>query len=87
MSALCLHYTVLACLAELEQVRCGLTIQQFSVLMELYPMTLREAFKPSQCTVTSSFIQGLFVPELSLKGSNRRVIEEALIMVWIHFSG
>lgn len=47
IEALCLHYTVLISLAELEQLRRGLAIQKFDFLMQSSPASIRKAFEPS----------------------------------------
>lgn len=80
LADLSLHYSVLVSLAELEQLHHGLALQKFSSLMESHPKVIRRAFQPPEQTITSDFIQDLFVPKLSAKGSNRREVEEAIIM-------
>ena len=82
---MCLHYSILTSVAELEQLRRGLSIQKFNTLMEQYPQTLRKAFAPSEITITSDFIQDMFCPVFLPLGSNRRIAEEALAMVWIQY--
>ena len=81
-NAMCLHYSVLISLAELEQLRRGLDIQKFK---ESSHNAIRKAFVPPEIKVTSDFLQDLFVPVLSFPGSNKRVNEEALIMTWIRY--
>ena len=78
VNAMCLHYSVLVSLAELEQLRRGLAIQKFNSLMDSYPQLLRKAFQPPQCKITSEYIQDLFVAGFSPMGSNKRPREEAL---------
>ena len=80
---MCLHYSILVSLAELEQLRRGLAIQRFDTLMESYPHLLRRAFEPFDQAVSSEYIQDLFVPEFSQKGSNQRKTEEAIMIMWI----
>ena len=82
IDAMRLHYSVLASLAELEQLRRGLSIH---MLMESSPRAIRKAFEPSQTKISTDFLQDLFVPLFSPKGSNRRATEEALIMTWIGY--
>ena len=83
MDARRLHYSVLVKLAELEQLRRGLAAQNFDALMEIYPQLIRTAFQPSQCEITSEYIQDLFVPALPPIGSNKRTVEEDIVMMWI----
>ena len=45
IEALCLHYTVLVSLAELEQLR--LAIQNFNSLLQSAPASIQKAFEPS----------------------------------------
>ena len=85
VNAMCLHYSVLVSLAQLEQLRRGLAVQKFDSLMELYPQLLWKAFQPSQCKITSEYIQDLFVAGFSPVGSNKRLVEEAIMMMWIHY--
>lgn len=82
---MCLHYTVLSCLAELEQLRRGLAVQKFNSLMECYPELLRKVFQPAVRPITSAMIQDLFVGNFSPVGSNSRAIEEALLMTWTRY--
>ena len=85
VNAMCLHYSVLVTLAELEQLRRGLTIQKFNMLMGSHPQAVRKAFELSQTKITSDFLQDLVVPMFSPQGSNKRAVEEALIMTWIRY--
>ena len=59
-------------LAELEQLKWGFSIQKFIVLIQSYPALLRKVFEPEDGSITAEFIQDLFVPFFSLKGSNQR---------------
>ena len=83
VNAMCLHYSVLVSLLELEQLRRELAVQKFATLMEIYPQVIRTAFQPSQCEITSKYIQDLFVPALSPIGSNKRTVKEAIVMMWM----
>ena len=85
VEAMCLHYSVLASLAELEQLRRGLSVQKFNSLMESSPQLIQKAFVPPDTKISSDFLEDLYVPIFSPKGSNKRVIEEALIMTWITY--
>ena len=77
VEAMCLHYSVLASLAELEHLRRGLSVQKFNLLMESNPQLIRKAFVIPDTKISSDFLQDLYIPIFSPKGSNRRVIEEA----------
>lgn len=85
VDAMCLHYSILVSLAELEQLRRGLAIQKFDSLMESFPQPLRKAFQPPTCEITSEYVQDLFVALLSPVGSNKRSVEEAIMMMWIRY--
>ena len=85
VNALCLHYTVFASLAELEQLRRGLGILSFHAIMDSHPHLLRKVFAPPQTVITSTYIQDLFVPDFSPTSSNQRREEETIIMMWIRY--
>ena len=85
ISAMCLHYTILVSLAELEQLRRGLSMQWFNYLMDSFPIVLREAFEPPKYEISSELIQYMFLAEFSPKGCNQKKIEEAILMCWIQY--
>ena len=58
---MCLHYSVLISLAELEQLRRGLDIQKFNLLMESSHKAIRKAFVPPEIKVTSDFLRSCIV--------------------------
>ena len=62
VNALCLHYTILTSLAELEQLRRGLSIQKFDSLMKSHPQLIRQAFLPPESSITSVYLQDLLQP-------------------------
>ena len=63
IEAVCLHYTILNSLAELEQLRHGLAMQKFDCLMQSAPV-IRKAFQHSS-TVTADSIQDLYPASFS----------------------
>ena len=83
IDVMCLHYTVLNCLAELEQLSRGLTVQKFNYIMECYPALLRKVFQPPIQPITSGMVEDMFVVDFSPIGSNNRAVEETLLMMWI----
>lgn len=85
LDAMCLHYSVLVSLAELEQMRRGLSIQHFNTLMESFPRQMREAFCPQVHEITSEQLQDMFTPLFSTVGSNKRKQEEAIVMMWFRY--
>ena len=85
IDALCLHYVILVSLAELEQLRRGLAIQKFNSLMESVPNAVRKAFEPPIQTISSDFIQDMYTALFSPTGSNKRVIEESIMMSWVRY--
>ena len=85
VSALCLHYTVFSCLAELEQLCRGLSTFQFSMLVECHTNLFRPLFINKVECISASFLQDMWNAELSAPGSNKRIIEEQLTMCWINF--
>ena len=44
-----------------------------------------KAFQTSDHKISSEYIQDLFVPRLSLRGSNQREVEEPIVMTWIRY--
>lgn len=85
VNAMCSHFSILVGQAELEQLRHGLTIQKFESLMHRFPSIPRKVFQPPTFTITSEYIQDLLDPVFSPVGSNKRPIEEALILTWIRY--
>lgn len=73
VDAFCLHYCIFATLTELDQVKQGLMVQKFSVLMEKYPNVVRTAFQPVKEVITSSLIEELYCGNATLapRGSER----------------
>ena len=85
IDALCLHYVILVSLAELEQLRRGLAIQKFNSLMESVPTVIRTAFEPPIQKISSGVIQDMYTTMFSPSGSNKRVIEESIVMSWVRY--
>ena len=83
IDALCLHYAILVSLAELEQLPSGLAIQKFNSLMESVPEAIRKAFEPPIKNISSGFIQDMHRVLFSPVGSNKRVLEESIMMSWV----
>ena len=84
ISAVCLHYTVLVSLAELEQVKRGLQTAKLTTIMNKHAHLFKELFLHSQNPITADFIQDMFVADYSDRGSNR-VKEEAVMMNWVSY--
>ena len=82
ISAVCLHYTVLVSLAELEQLKRGLQTAKLTTIMDKHA---HELFLHSQNPITADFIQDMFVADYSDRGSNNRVKEEAIMMNWVSY--
>ena len=85
VNALCLHFVVFVCLAEMEQLRRGLSVEKFETLMEAFPQQLIKASQSPQCEVTSEVIEDLFPPVFSPTGSNKRAVEEAIYLMWLRY--
>lgn len=83
--ALCLHYSILVSLAELEQLKRGLSLQRFSTLMESHPHLLRKAFLPPKVVISSDFIQDMYTVLFSPVGSNNRSEEQSVVMLWYQY--
>lgn len=85
ISAVCLHYSILGSLGELEQLKRGLQTAGLSALLEQHGSVMKDLFLHQDKKVTADFIQDLFEVEYSLLGSNYRFIEEAIIMNWLSY--
>lgn len=85
ISAACLHYAVLGSLAELEQLKRGLQTAQLATLLDKHTNLFKELFLHSKKLITADFIQDLFIPHYSERGSNNRVKEEEIVMNWISY--
>ena len=64
ISAVCLHYSILGSLGELEQLKRGLqTAGQLSALLEQHGSVMKDLFLHQDKKVTADFIQDLFEVE------------------------
>ena len=85
ISGVCLHYAVLGSLAELEQLRRGLQIVRFSMLLEQHKSLFGQLFIHQKKVITADIIQDLFIVDYSIHGSNNRLKEETIIMNWVSY--
>ena len=85
ISAVCLHYSILGSLGELEQLKRGLQTAGLSALLEQHGSVMKDLFLHQDKKVTADFIQDLVEVEYSLLGSNYRFIEKAIIMNWLSY--
>ena len=85
VDAFCLHYSIFATLTELDQVKQGLTVQKFNVLMEKYPNAVRASFQPVKEVITSSLIEELYCSNTSLapRGSEKWSRQQAILNAWV----
>ena len=82
-SSIALHYCIYSCKVELDDIRRGLLSLGFVGLLERYPV-LRCLFESRQSTnISVEVLEGLFVPDFSVLGSNARAKEEATMMFFI----
>ena len=82
VSSFILHYCTYNCMMELDEIRCGLSSLGFDSLLEKHP-SLQSLFFASGSTLTSHFLQSMFLPQFSPMGSNARASEEAIMMLFI----
>jgi len=75
-----------AAVAEIEQLSSGLKTLDFANLMYSNPSVMRTVFKKDKQPITADFIQDFFKVKFSPVGSNRRRVEENIIMNWIKFA-
>ena len=76
VEAMCLHYTVLASLAELEQLRRGLSVQKFNSLMESSPQLIRKAFVPPDTKIRVIFSKISMFPYFHQRGATRESLKK-----------
>ena len=76
-----LHFTILGTIAELEQLKQGLAVQNFDELMKKQPVIMRTAFQATS-SLTCDDIEHLFSrksADLAAKGSDKRSKQEAIL--------
>ena len=78
MKCTSLHYTILASLKELEQYIDGLKTCDLLTLIRQHPAAFKPVFQFSN-TLSAEVLDEMFLPQLSPMGSNKRVLEEALV--------
>ena len=78
ISAVCLHYSILGSLGELEQLKRGLQTAGLSALLEQHGSVMKDLFLHQDKKVTADFIQDLFEVEYPLLGF---VIELLLLVI------
>ena len=61
----------------------GLETLEFGNLIRRYPHLFRQIFKPNIQLITADFIQDFFEVKNLPVGSNKRQVEENIIMHWI----
>lgn len=82
-----LHYSFFVPLAEIQQLRNGLReTLQLELLVALYPDEMHSFFVGSSLfNVTATFLCDSFTIRYSEPGSNKRTLEEAIILNWTDY--
>lgn len=57
ISVVCLHFSVIVSLAELEQLKRGLQIVNFSTVMESHASLFKQVFLHCKQPITADFVQ------------------------------
>ena len=84
--AIVTYFSVGFCLAELEQLRNGLSCLNFDDLIKKYPGIIKaKVFTPPAIPLTANYIQDEFHPCFSPAGSTNHQKEEAIVMCWIQY--
>ena len=78
---ICRHFTVFTTVAELEQMRKGLSTLGFLGLMEEYE-ELMAIFQPSTTPISAATIEDFFTVGFAEIGSNDRVLQEGIMFNW-----
>lgn len=84
IDAICLHYCILSSLTELEQLKEGLTVQNFNSLMMTFPAVIRTAFTHCPRAITSSVIEELYAEHVIVapRGSEKWNQQQAILNSW-----
>ena len=87
VKAIWLHYVYFIPHAELEQLKRGLReTLQIEILMCLHPEEMHSFLvASSDFDITSDYLLDSFVIDYSESGSNKRTIEEAVILSWTDY--
>ena len=85
VSAVCHHYLIVGIIAELEQLRKGLSTLNFLTLMEMFPKELMSIFSPSDAPLSADQLEDLFHIKYSEDGSNQRATEEQIVFNFFKF--
>ena len=85
VDAMILYCSIGTCMAELEQLRHGLTCLSFDKLIKNYPALIKTVFRPPATPLSANYIQDKFRPCFSPVGSTKHHKEEAIVMCWIQY--
>lgn len=80
--AVCTEYMIMKTITEIKQFQEGLDVLGMGKLLEAHPSQCKELFTHNPKVVTGYDIDKLFLPVLSIEGSNMREQEEAIVMNW-----
>ena len=87
VESMILYFSIGLCLAELEQLKHGLSCLNFDDLLKKYPDMIKEkVFTPPAVPITANYMQDEFHPCFSPVGSTNHHNEEAIVMCWIQYS-
>ena len=80
------HYSIVSVKAELDQIIDGLTTLEVLDLIVHNPNGMEALFVYSiPPPLTADKMVDMFQPRFSPTGANRREVEEAVVMQWIHY--
>ena len=85
LAELCHYFVIDKVRSALEQFKEGLASLNVLQLMRSHPKLLKWVFSHGQSPLTSSTMDGIFVPSYSEEGTRQRDREEMVIMHWRDF--
>ena len=85
VDAMIIYCSIGTYLAELEQLRNGLSCLDFDDLIKKYPALIKTVFTPPATPLSANYIQDEFRPCFSPGGSTKHHKEQAIVMCWIQY--
>lgn len=78
----CMEYVLMRSNLEMAQICKGLDTNKVFSLMKSHPVATKNLFVFNDLPLSAKKLLELLTPEFSPRGSNRRELEEAVIMNW-----
>ena len=85
MRAVCIEYVINRSYGEIAQFKEGFQALRLDSLIRDHPAAMKQLFTHCPTCLTADQLKRLMVPIYSLRGSNDRESEEAVMMNWLYF--